>query len=63
MKSDDPENLMKISEISQKIAEDEAQENRDLIMENFKDLSENPEKINMPQMWKLCKSFIWPILM
>ena len=30
-----------------------------MIFKNFKDLSENPEKINLQQMWKLSKK-VWP---
>ena len=40
---DVPGNQEKIYEISQEIADDEAQENRDLILRNFKDFSDNPE--------------------
>ena len=53
------ENVKKISEISNLIANEEAKENRDIIMDNFKNLSENPENINLQQMWKLCKK-LWP---
>ena len=49
----------KIYEISQEISDDKAQENRDLILRNFKDFSDNPESINLQQMWKLCKK-VWP---
>ena len=59
VKPETPEIKEKIFEISQQIAEDEAQENRNLIFKNFKDLSENPEKINLQQMWKLSKK-VWP---
>ena len=55
VKPETPEIKENIFEISQQIAEDEAQENRNLIFKNFKDLSENPEKINLQQMWKLSK--------
>ena len=37
----------------------EAQENRKKILENFKSYSDNPENINMGEMWKLLKK-IWP---
>ena len=41
------------------IADEEAKENRKIIMDNFKKLSENPENINLQQMWRLCKK-LWP---
>ena len=52
-------NKKRIDEISNEIAEDEAKENRDVIVNNFKDLSEDTENINLQQMWKLCKK-LWP---
>ena len=39
---------------------EEAEENRKVIIENFQQLSENPENIKMQEMWKLMKR-IWPI--
>ena len=33
--------------------------NHEKIVKNFKSLSENPENINLQQMWKLCKK-VWP---
>ena len=56
---DDPETKIKIDQISITIADEEAEENRAKIMENFKDLSEDPENINLQQMWKMCKR-LWP---
>ena len=56
---DEPENKAKLYEINKKIAEEEASENRNKIIKNFKILSDNPENINLAQMWKLCKK-IWP---
>ena len=53
------ENVEKISELNHIIADEEAKENREMIMANFKNLSENPENINLQQMWKLCKK-MWP---
>ena len=52
-------NKKRIDEISNEIAEDEAKENRDVIVNNFKDLSKDTENINLQQMWKLCKK-LWP---
>ena len=56
---DEPENKAKLFEINKKIGEEEASENRNKIIKNFKTLSDNPENINLAQMWKLCKK-IWP---
>ena len=42
--------------ISIAIAEEEASENRDQIMKQFKYLSENPENIVMQKMWKILKT-------
>ena len=56
---DEPQVKQKINEINEAIAEEEAKENRDKIVENFKSLSENPENINVQQMWKLSKK-LWP---
>ena len=56
---DEPQVKQKISDINEAIAEVEAKENRDKIVENFKTLSENPENINLQQMWKLSKK-LWP---
>ena len=48
-----------IYEIEQEIAEKESEENRKVIVENFKHLSDNPENVNLQQMWKL-HSKLWP---
>ena len=53
------EDEMKIEEISEKICDIEAFENREIIMKNFESFSQDPEKINMQQMWKLNKK-LWP---
>ena len=49
----------KIDEVSKQIFEIEAEDNRNKIMKNFKQFSNNPENINMQKMWKILKS-IWP---
>jgi hypothetical protein len=59
LQPDDPEIQAKISELSKEIADEEAKENRDKIMQNFKNISEDPEQINLQQMWKLSKR-MWP---
>ena len=58
---DEPGIKMKISEINEIIAEEDAKENRAKIINNFQSLSENPENMNLQQMWKLCKR-LWPKL-
>ena len=56
---DSLENKTKLEEITNKIFEIEAEENRNKIVSNFKVYSENPESINMQQMWKIMKK-LWP---
>ena len=46
-------------ELNNHISDLEAKENRDLIMKHFKSFSEDPEKINLTQMWKKMRQ-IWP---
>ena len=58
-KVETPEIIRQIDEVSKQIFEIEAEENRNKIMKNFKHFSDNPETINMQQMWKLLKR-IWP---
>ena len=49
----------KIEEIEEVIAETEANINRKKIVENFKSFSENPENLNLQQIWKLMNK-LWP---
>ena len=56
---DEPENKKKLSDIEGLIAEEEARENREMIVKNFKDIGDNPENVNLQNMWKLCKK-LWP---
>ena len=49
----------KIKCLDEEIANKEAEENRNLIIKNFKKFSDNPENINLNEMWKLSKS-LWP---
>ena len=49
----------KINELNEQIAENIAEENKELIVRNFKHFSDNPQNINMQQMWKLLKK-LWP---
>ena len=48
----------KIVVLNHLIADEEATKNRNIIMDNFKDLSENPENVNLQHMWKVCKK-LW----
>ena len=48
-----------IETIDRNISEIEALENRKIILENFKSYSDNPETINMQEMWKKNKK-LWP---
>ena len=45
--------------IEQDISDIEAKENRELIIKNFKSFNDNPEEVNMGQIWKLMKK-LWP---
>ena len=58
-KQTDPEIEKEISKLSQEIADGEAKENREKIINNFKEISEDPDKINLQKMWKMSKK-LWP---
>ena len=45
----------KINILNEKVCEIEAFENREKIMKHFSSFSQDPEKINLQQMWKLNK--------
>ena len=49
---DDSENERKIEEIEEDISNLEAEENRNYIMKNLKKFSDDPESINMTEMWE-----------
>ena len=49
----------RIELIEKCISNIEAKENRELVFKHFKKFNENPEAINMGQVWKLMKQ-IWP---
>ena len=57
-----------VDSIEHKIAKIEAKENRDKVIKKFKRFSEDPENINLQEMWKVLKSigpkfkklFRWP---
>ena len=46
---------IEILELTNKISEYEAKENRDKVIKHFKSYSDNPESINLHQMWKTLK--------
>ena len=53
------ESKNEIDEINTRISDIEASENRMKILKNFKYFSDNPETINMSEMWKILKR-TWP---
>ena len=57
--SGNPEFEEEIRSIEESISSWEAEENRKLIFENFKTLSDNPESVNLGQVWKTLKN-LWP---
>ena len=57
--SEDPKTKEKIDDLGEKIADEEAEANRSIIMKNFKEISEDPENINLKEMWRSCKK-LWP---
>jgi hypothetical protein len=56
---DVPENKVKLDHIVNRIHEVEAEENRNKLVQNFKEFSDNPENVNVQQIWKALKR-IWP---
>ena len=42
----------KIKELEKEIVDLESEENRNIIMKNFKKISENPENVNLKEVWK-----------
>ena len=58
-KKDDPNVHKVIEAIDKSISDIEALDNREKIIKNFKAYSDNPETINMQEMWKRNKK-IWP---
>ena len=50
---------MEIEKMNLSISEMEAEERRNEIVKRFKSYSDNPEAINMQQMWKVLKT-LWP---
>ena len=52
----DQKNTKKLKEIEERISDTEAAENYEVIMKNFKRFGDNPESINLQEIWKLLKS-------
>ena len=50
---------LQVDQLNEKISELEANDNREKILKHFKRISEDPEKVNLSQMWKNLKK-IWP---
>ena len=55
----DVQSNKELEEVTTRISEIEAEDNREKIMKNFKEYSDNPEYINVQKMWKMLKR-IWP---
>ena len=58
-KSNSDMNSKDIDMIDKRISDIEAEESRSKIVKNFKYFSDNPENINISEMWKILKK-IWP---
>ena len=54
-----------IDEVEKEIADIEAEENHNLVIKNFKKYSENPENVNLKEVWntlkKICPKFKTPV--
>ena len=57
--SDKVEKDRKLQELNNEISYLEAEENRNKLMDNFKQISDNRENINVSKMWKLLNK-LWP---
>jgi hypothetical protein len=51
----EPDNRKKIEDLEITISNIEAKENRDFIVKNFQKYSENPETVNLKEVWKVLK--------
>ena len=52
-------NMIQVEDLNKAISEMEAEDNREKILEHFKCYSDDPERINVTQMWKTV-SKLWP---
>ena len=59
MKLDDEESKLEAKHIDEAIATTEAEANRNKIIENFQSFSQDPENVNLDQVWKVMNK-IWP---
>ena len=57
--SGDFEKEKKLQVLNNEICNLEAEENRNKLVENFKQVSDNPENVNVAKMWKLLNK-LWP---
>ena len=55
LKCQDPESKINLDLLNKRISSLEAEDNRNKLKQNFQYFSDNPENINMSQMWKLLK--------
>ena len=59
MKLDDEESKLEAKHIDEAIATTEAEANRNKIIENFQSFSQDPENVNLGQVWKVMNK-VWP---
>ena len=59
MKEETPEIKKMVEALDKEIGEKEVFDNREKIMKYFKSFSDNPESINLQEMWKINKK-LWP---
>ena len=52
-KNNDPDIMMKIEDIEETISNMAAKEERDYILKNFKQMSQNPGAVNIKEVWKV----------
>ena len=55
----DVKNEKEVDELNRIISEIDAEENRNKIIKHFKSYSDNPDNINLQNMWKTLKK-LWP---
>ena len=52
-------NEKEVGVLNEKISDIEAEINRNKILENFEELSKNPENVNLSKVWKIMNK-LWP---
>lgn len=64
-KNNHTEQFNDLDEVEKEIAEIEAEENRNFVIKHFKKFSENPENVNLKEVWntlkKICPKFKTPV--